>query len=120
MAQGEESGEGLKLAYLYDKGYDWIAGIVLGGVHAIKDASLVRRSHSHGDGVGRLLLEDDRCCSVWQKLKRRKGGWRVAKQEVEDDRERLQGVAPVGVSGVGRAAEKVEVRILPGCHMHIY
>ena len=65
MAQGKESGEGLESAYLYDKGYDWIAGIVLGWVHAIKDASLVRCSDSHGDGVRRPLPEGDRCCSVW-------------------------------------------------------
>ena len=48
-----------------------------------------------------------------------KGCWTVARLGVEDDCERLQGLAPVRVSGVGTAAEKVEVRILSGCQMHI-
>ena len=51
--------------YLYDKGYDWIAGIVFGWVHALQDASLARRSDSHGDSVRRPVLEDDECCSAW-------------------------------------------------------
>ena len=38
---------------------------------------------------------------------------------VEDDCERSQGLVPVCVSAVGTRAEKVEVRILSGCHMHI-
>ncbi len=42
---------GLESTYLYDKGYDWIVGIVFGWVHALKDASLARRSDRHDDGV---------------------------------------------------------------------
>ena len=42
---------GLDFAYLYDKGYDWIGGIVFGWVHAPNDACLARRSDRHGDGV---------------------------------------------------------------------
>ena len=42
---------GLDFAYLYDKGYDWIGGIVFRWVHAPNDACLARRSDRHGDGV---------------------------------------------------------------------
>ena len=38
------------LQYLDNEGNNRIAGIVLGGIHALQDASLGRRSDLHGDG----------------------------------------------------------------------
>lgn len=49
MAQVKES-ERVELAYLYDKGYDWIVGIVFRWVHTLKDASLTGSPDRHGDG----------------------------------------------------------------------